>query len=311
MSTQAILRDALSTSETVAAIDHVLQLGYSLERARRACQPYLDSVTSAYGLLSRDDQEATAQAAADAAIERRLDCDARPLAWTYLQIECARQIAEENVERASPNEFALEAATATLELLEFATTRARARWENSDEIREYAFGGESLAGSSERGHHHTPSEVEGELQAWTEGGDWENEGGFWVSDYASAIDPATDREIDENTVNVHVRFEPDAPACKKGREHDWQSPYAVLGGLQENPGVWGKGGGVLCREVCAYCGTYRVTDTWAQDPSTGIQGLTSVSYEDADDDALAWVRADEEDDEDDEDDDAREGIAAQ
>ena len=40
MSTQALLRDARTTGETVAALDHVLQLGYPLERAQRACHPY-------------------------------------------------------------------------------------------------------------------------------------------------------------------------------------------------------------------------------------------------------------------------------
>lgn len=292
MSTQALLRDARASGETVAAIDHLLQLGYELPRAQRACRPYCEPVPGAYGLLSGDDQEAAALAAVDASIERGLDWAERPLAWAYLQIECARQIAEVNVERATPNEFAASAADAALELLTAATSRARARWENSDEVREYAFGGESLGGSSERGHHHTPSEVEGELQAWTEGGDWEtSEGTFWVVDYASAIDPVTDREIDENTVNVRVEFQPEEPGCKRNREHDWQSPYSVLGGCKENPGVRGNGGGVVYREVCAHCGKYRVTDTWAQDPSTGIQGLTSVGYEDADDDSREWARS--------------------
>jgi hypothetical protein len=45
MSTQALLRDARATGEMVAALDHLLQLGYELERAKRACGPYVHALT--------------------------------------------------------------------------------------------------------------------------------------------------------------------------------------------------------------------------------------------------------------------------
>lgn len=92
-------------------------------------------------------------------------------------------------------------------------------------------------------------------------------------------------------VAVTTTIEPSAPACARGRDHQWRSPYSVLGGIESNPGVWGKGGGVIIREVCAHCACYRLTDTWAQDRSTGEQGLTEVAYEDADDDSEQWVAA--------------------
>jgi hypothetical protein len=77
-----------------------------------------------------------------------------------------------------------------------------------------------------------------------------------------------------------VALDPPVPKCARGaREHDWQSPHRIVGGLVENPGVWGHGGGVVIREVCMQCGCGRVTDTWAQKPATGEQGLESVSYE--------------------------------
>lgn len=78
---------------------------------------------------------------------------------------------------------------------------------------------------------------------------------------------------------VTVQIDPDAPECVEGHEHDWQSPIALVGGIESNPGVWGHGGGVIITEACLRCGTKRTTDTWAQDPSTGEQGLTSVRYE--------------------------------
>lgn len=76
-----------------------------------------------------------------------------------------------------------------------------------------------------------------------------------------------------------IAIEAEEPDCADGQEHKWESPYAILGGLKENPGVWGHGGGVIINEVCMRCGCGKTTDTWAQHPSNGEQGLTSVEYE--------------------------------
>jgi hypothetical protein len=81
-------------------------------------------------------------------------------------------------------------------------------------------------------------------------------------------------ESDEATVVLH----PAEPKCSHAG-HDWQSPYEIVGGLECNPGVWGHGGGVKVEEVCMHCGCARLTDTWAQRPDTGEQGLTSTTYE--------------------------------
>lgn len=89
---------------------------------------------------------------------------------------------------------------------------------------------------------------------------------------------ATCEETGETKSETVTLDEPE-PDCPQHREHDWQSPHALVGGLTENPGVHGKGGGVLVTEVCRHCGCKRVTDTWAQNPTTGEQGLRSVTYE--------------------------------
>jgi hypothetical protein len=80
-----------------------------------------------------------------------------------------------------------------------------------------------------------------------------------------------------------VTIEAQEPECSHKGGHDWQSPHEILGGLEENPGVWGHGGGVVIHEICAHCGQRKITDTWAQDMTDGEQGLTSVSYSSADD----------------------------
>lgn len=77
---------------------------------------------------------------------------------------------------------------------------------------------------------------------------------------------------------VTAQIEPRAPKCTES-EHDWQSPLAIVGGIKENPGVWGHGGGVVINECCMHCGCARITDTWAQRRDTGEQGLTSVRYD--------------------------------
>ena len=74
-----------------------------------------------------------------------------------------------------------------------------------------------------------------------------------------------------------VRIDPAEPQCSS--VHDWQSPIEIVGGIKENPGCWGHGGGVIIEEVCLHCGCGRTTDTWAQNPETGEQGLHSLKYE--------------------------------
>ncbi len=87
--------------------------------------------------------------------------------------------------------------------------------------------------------------------------------------------------------SAKVTCEPDEPDCGGG-EHDWFSPVSLVGGLKENPGVHGHGGGVIITEACKRCGCKKVTDTWAQDRSTGEQGLTSVEYEEGVYDVSYW-----------------------
>lgn len=104
-------------------------------------------------------------------------------------------------------------------------------------------------------------------------------------------------ESDEHE-SVTVEIEPDEPDCTHEDGHDWQSPHEVVGGIEENPGVQGHGGGVVFTEVCAHCGAYRITDTWAQRPDTGEQGLHEVAYREADDESRTWVESVREDEDD-------------
>lgn len=90
-----------------------------------------------------------------------------------------------------------------------------------------------------------------------------------------------------------------APECVDGGEHDWRAPYGLVGGIVENPGVWGHGGGIVSTEYCFRCGCQMRSDTWAQDPSDGSiyshpeQVYTSLDEMDAEDaeDVSAWMTA--------------------
>jgi len=118
---------------------------------------------------------------------------------------------------------------------------------------------------------------------WVQGGEYYDvDSTFWVTCWITCL--ATGESDD-----ISVAIEAAAPDCAD-EGHTWESPE-WLGGCSENPGVWGHGGGVVITEVCAHCGTYRHTDTWAQRRDTGEQGLTSVEYRDADEASLAWIQS--------------------
>lgn len=117
-------------------------------------------------------------------------------------------------------------------------------------------------------------------QQYVSDGDWGDcEETSWVTVYTYR------KGINDRGEVVHVgrdshkiELSPPEPECIDGNEHIWKSPFKIVGGCKESPGVYGHGGGVLISECCMICGCKRTTDTWAQDSSDGEQGLTSVSY---------------------------------
>lgn len=122
-------------------------------------------------------------------------------------------------------------------------------------------------------------------QEYVDGGDWGDDPGEtrWIRvdvwRVAVGIDSdgnLVEARVDEDAVTVTI--EPPVPDCEDGEEHDWASDHDVVGGIEENPGVWGSGGGVRMVRHCRRCGCGEHTDTWATDPNTGEQGLTSVRY---------------------------------
>lgn len=131
-----------------------------------------------------------------------------------------------------------------------------------------------------------------EAEDWARDRSWnlENET-YWVQVYLMDMDEEGE-EIDSHRIKVQI--DPAEPDCTES-EHDWQAPVEIVGGIKENPGVWGHGGGVTIEEVCLHCGCGKLIDTWAQDPETGEQGLQSVAYQPGKYTAeVEWIREEEE-----------------
>lgn len=90
----------------------------------------------------------------------------------------------------------------------------------------------------------------------------------------------TARNIDDedDTETRTFALPPDEPPCTADA-HEWSDDHDLVGGLPENPGVWGHGGGVRIHTACVHCGCGKIVDTWASHPLTGEQGLTATTYE--------------------------------
>lgn len=105
---------------------------------------------------------------------------------------------------------------------------------------------------------------------------------------ARALDPVSGEPLRQDQVRESGWLDGEEPECSSDDGHDWQAPYSLLGGLRENPGVWGSGPGVTSRRVCGHCGAYEIHESARQDPGTGEFGSVT-SYADADDESLAWI----------------------
>lgn len=119
-------------------------------------------------------------------------------------------------------------------------------------------------------------------EKWVLEADWgRHDHTIWVE---YGIKLATDEDWSWDTITI----DPPEPKCVRKR-HKWMAPVSVVGGLRENPGVYGHGGGVKITTCCKFCGMFRTYDTWAQNPENGQQGLDSTSYREPTDRSLDWV----------------------
>ena len=83
-----------------------------------------------------------------------------------------------------------------------------------------------------------------------------------------------------------IRVDPEEPENCSG---NWISPLSLFGGLAENPGVHGHGGGVIVQEVCPQTGWYKTTDTADQNCTGHGNPVESIEYAEPDHESLEWV----------------------
>ena len=78
------------------------------------------------------------------------------------------------------------------------------------------------------------------------------------------------------------------PECTNEDGHDWQSPFSIVGGIKENPGVWSLGGTKMSfYEVCSCCGMHKREKHYGSQRNPDEQD--TATYEDADEQTLAWI----------------------
>ncbi len=102
---------------------------------------------------------------------------------------------------------------------------------------------------------------------------------------------------DEDEGEEESEREPEEPDCIDDDEHDWQRPIEVVGGCNENPGVYSLGGTTMTfTDVCARCGKYRtVTDRGSQrNPGEAEE---ETEYRDADETSLSWIKENQDEEE--------------
>jgi hypothetical protein len=121
---------------------------------------------------------------------------------------------------------------------------------------------------------------------WAAGGEYEQR--VMVDVDVRGIDEEGEETDEHEWAEVEAGPEPEAPECAEGEEHEWAYPHAIVGGLEEDPGVWSLGGTAdRYHSVCRHCGTHRHETHYGSQRNPGQ--VDTVTYEAPDEETLAWV----------------------
>lgn len=97
-----------------------------------------------------------------------------------------------------------------------------------------------------------------------------------------------DEVLETESVEIECGDDPKAPDCKDGQEHEWHTPHNVLGGLEENPGVWSAGGtSMVFKSVCKHCGCVKTEFFCGTQRNPGQ--CDTIEYDSENIDALKWA----------------------
>jgi hypothetical protein len=119
-------------------------------------------------------------------------------------------------------------------------------------------------------------------------GDWDTK--CRVEVRVAELDDDEEETGNVEWVEVEVGEDPPEPECTSEDGHDWQSPYKLVHGLKDNPGVFSYGGTrLVIKTCCRNCGTYRKETKHGAQRNPGQ--CDTVEYEDADELSSSWVEA--------------------
>lgn len=143
---------------------------------------------------------------------------------------------------------------------------------------------------------------------WIEAGEWSSENGTYrtieLKCCVKEIVRGEDGEIDEDATREEFghdcsgTYSDELPECKAeandedadDQGHVWRSPFSLVGGIRENPGVWSNGGTrSTTKQVCRCCGMYR-TEVDPGGQRNPDEALCTITLEPRDDDSEAWLK---------------------
>ena len=232
-----------------------------LAHAYRAAAAAADRLQAVYDAEPKEDNAEASVKADEARDEARREWFGTPLADAYVEAAKRSEAAKAKLEEewSFSNRELCDAAS-------MARYSAREEWLESDECREYVYGGDS--GSETRGHWSVPSYASDDLQKWTESGDWDvSEGSVWVSDWARPIDPVTGDDLRDYEVTSCHAFQQPEPECSSSAGHEWKI-------LREKRVKLG----VVRIRTCAHCGVCATCAPWPPDQAGGEEGLFKTTY---------------------------------
>jgi hypothetical protein len=108
-------------------------------------------------------------------------------------------------------------------------------------------------------------------ERYVDGGQWGDPDDLtssWVEVWVWTEDPDDPDGEPSDEACHYVPLHPDEPPCDDEHEHDWVLRDEQL-----------SGGGAIIEWACTQCGCRHLKDSWARDPESGREGLTSHSYE--------------------------------
>jgi len=132
------------------------------------------------------------------------------------------------------------------------------------------------------------SAAESRASNWIKDGSWD--GKFMADVTIQEVDDLQEDIGNSWGISVEVGDDPKPPDCREDHDHKWDSPVEVVGGIDENPGVWSTGGTtIVFKTVCRHCGVYKKETAYGSQRNPGQ--CDTVEYIDPDEASIEYVNS--------------------